>query len=447
MDPAILFKTNKRSYFRSSSFVMALLFTVILGVASAILGYSGYYLNRTHFIMSIEEILDTEYSYLKSAEARGQLQTVLDERLRNPSRIYYLTKNEDHFFLGNITSYPSNVEELKEGLIYFTQENSRSFFAAKSYELGQNYKILIGSDMSDLIYTERVILWMGAVTILLMMLVIIVSYLISTFVVSRTNSIAETARNIMDTGDLSQRIIIDSRWDDLSNMAHVLNNLLARIEELMFGIRRVADNIAHDLRTPLTRLRNNLDTLVQEVQGDKVDRLMADADHILSTFQAVLRISKIENAPSKEHFKECDLKQIISDVLELYEPLTAEKSISLTSHIISSAPYFGDINLLFQMYANLLDNALKFTPAGGEISVSLEKGDGDKFITKIKDTGVGISDEDKKYVFDRFYRGEKSRSSEGNGLGLSMVLAVVQLHQGRISLESPEIGLCIVVEL
>lgn len=447
MDPATSFKTNNRSYFRSSSFMMALLFTVMLGMASGILGYSGYYLNRNHFILGIEEILDTEYSYLKSSETRGQLKAVLDERLANTNRIYYLTQADNQLVSGNISSYPSDAQSLKDGLIYFTREKTHNIYGAKSYKLGGGHTILIGSDMSDLVYTERVILWMGAVTILLMMLVIIVSYLISTFVVNRTNQIAETARGIMETGDLSQRIVIDSRWDDLSNMAYVLNNLLSRIEELMSGIKRVADNIAHDLRTPLTRLRNNLETFSKDPQSEKIERLMDDADHILSTFQAVLRISKIENTSSKEHFKACDIKDILTDVIELYEPLAIERSIRLQSDIIPSAPYFGDANLLFQMYANLLDNALKFTPSGGAVRISLTRNEEQKYITIIEDTGVGISEEDQKYVFDRFYRGEKSRSSEGNGLGLSLVQAVIQFHNGRISLENQEKGLRVIIVL
>lgn len=449
MDPAISLKINNRSYFHSSSFVMALLFTVMLGVASGILGYSGYYLNRNHFILSMEEILDTEYSYLKSAETRGQLITVLNERLQNPNRIYFLTKSDDKFIAGNISSYPLNAGALKDGLISFTQEKTGKFYAAKLYTLNDNHKILIGSNMSDLIYTERVILWMGTITILLMMMVIIVSYMISTFVVNRTNHIAETARAIMETGDLSQRIIIDSRWDDLSNMAFVLNNLLSRIEELMSGIKRVADNIAHDLRTPLTRLRNNLETLSKDSQSKEIDSLIDDADHILSTFHAVLRISKIENVLSKEHFIHCDIKDLLNDVIELYEPVATEKSIELRSNLIVSAPYYGDTNLLFQMYANLLDNAIKFTSSGGFVSLSLSfvSNEQYQYITTIEDCGGGISDEDQKYVFDRFYRGEKSRSSEGNGLGLSMVQAVVRLHNGRISLQNHEKGLRVTVSL
>ncbi len=447
MDRVTSLKTNSRGYFRSSSFAMALLFTVVLGIASGILGYSGYYLNRNHFILGIEEILDTEYSYLKSAEARGQLEVVIKDRLNNPNRIYFLTKGDHDVISGNILAYPSLTNYLKDGLVYFTRENTDDYYAAKIYSMNDEYQILIGSNMSDLIYTERVILLMGAVTILLMMLVIIVSYLISTFVVSRTNNIAETARAIMQTGDLSQRIVIDSRWDDLSNMAFVLNNLLARIEELMLGIKRVTDNIAHDLRTPLTRLRNNLETLHHDTPDEKTLNLIGEADHILSTFQALLRISKIENAHSKEHFGHCDIKNIIADVIDLYEPVAVEKSIALQSELLSSAPYFGEANLLFQMYANLLDNAIKFTPNGGAVSIRLHRNGVYQYVTIIEDSGGGIPETEQKYVFDRFYRGEKSRSTDGNGLGLSMVKAVVSHHNGIIALENHGIGLRVTLSL
>jgi signal transduction histidine kinase len=447
VDQAISLKNKSRSYFRSSSFVMALLFTVMLGGASGILGYSGYYLNRNHFILGIEEILDTEYSYLKSAEASGDFESVINERLSKPNRIYYLTKDNHTFISGNISAYPSITENLKDGIFYFNREHTDEPYAAKLYNMKDGNKILIGSNMSDLIYTEHVILLMGAVTILLMMLVIIVSYLISNFVVSRTNHIAETARTIMQTGDLSQRIIIDSRWDDLSNMAYVLNNLLSRIEDLMNGIRRVSDNIAHDLRTPLTRLRNNMETLHRDTQNIKITHLIEEADHILSTFHAVLRISKIEDAPSKEHFSTCDIRKIISDVIDLYEPLAADKTISLDPDLMGPAPYHGDANLLFQMYANLLDNSIKFTPTGGSIRISLCYGLEGEFVTIIEDTGGGVSEADQKYVFDRFYRGEKSRSSEGNGLGLSMVRAIVMLHNGGITLENHGEGLRVIISL
>jgi signal transduction histidine kinase len=441
VDQAILSKARYRRYFRSSSFMMAVLFTVILGIAASILGYSGYYLNRNHFIFSMEQTLDSEYRYLSQAQEKGELQAWLKNQLKVQDRIYLLMGNDMTKIMGNLDEIPPQVDRLREGILYFTPNGQPDTYAAKIYTLSSGQGLLIGSNMEDLLYTERVILWMGAATIILMMAVVIVSYLISTFVVSRTNHIADIAQNIIDTGDLSRRIDIDSRWDDLSAMAIVLNMLLAKIDDLMIGIRRVADNIAHDLRTPLTRLRNNIEMIEADDKNEQqLQKVINDANHILSTFHAVLRISKIENAPSKENFKICDIGRILHDIVELYEPLADEKRILLIHNNSGSFEYYGDTDLLFQMVSNIIDNAIKFTPDQGKIVVSISK-QNEKIHIAIEDSGIGIPESDFKYVFDRFFRGERSRTIQGNGLGLSMVQAVVRLHNGQIALENLNPGL------
>jgi len=429
--------------------MMALLFTIILGGAAAILGYSGYFMNKNYFILNIEKILDTEYRYLSEANERGQLEDVLEKQLLVSGRIYFLGDKNNQMIIGNFESLPQTMSALGHDIFYFSPNGQSEVYAAKIYKIGNERTLLVGENMSDLLYTEKIILMMGGATIILMMLVILVSYLISHFVVSRTNRIAETAQTIMQTGDLSRRITIDSRWDDLGHMAYVLNTFLSRIEELMFGIKKVADNIAHDLRTPLTRLRHNLENIQSDKKydEDKFEGVIREADHILSTFQAVLRISKIENAPATSHFKLCDLGKIVNDVIELYEPLASEKSIIITKMVLPTAPFEGDSDLLFQMMANILDNAIKFTPNSGEIIVSLRVTDEGRYQIECQDSGGGIQHNDINFVFDRFYRGEKSRHTDGNGLGLSMVKAIVNLHKGIVFLRNTEKGLKVSVIL
>lgn len=285
--------------------------------------------------------------------------------------------------------------------------------------------------------------WLSILSIALMIIVIAASFVISIFVVSRTNRIALTAKDIMDTGDLSQRIIIDSRWDDLSNMAYVLNAFLDRIEVLMQGIRQVSDNIAHDLRTPLTRLRNNLETLRSQDLSDEMqpvyEVMISEADHLLNTFNALLRIARIETGKQKTQFVDINFKKIVCDVIDLYEPLAEEKHISITSDL-SEAQYNGDRDLIFQALANILDNAIKFTPTDGAISIKLTRSEGRSILT-IRDNGPGIPEGEQDKVFDRFYRSESSRTTPGNGLGLSLVEAVVKLHAGSISLKNLGPGL------
>jgi signal transduction histidine kinase len=294
--------------------------------------------------------------------------------------------------------------------------------------------------------------WLSLLSISLMAIVIFVSFIISTFVVNRTNRIATTAKIIMDTGDLSKRIAIDERWDDLSNMAYVLNAFLARVEDLMHGIRRVSDNVAHDLRTPLTRLVNNLESLRAHdaISNDESARLACESmidetTRLLETFNAMLRITRVETGAMRQDFTTLALDNILSDIIELYEPLAEQKNIQI-QHDISPQSCTGDANLLFQAFANILDNALKFTPDGGTVAISLQSA-GERTLCVFRDTGPGIAEADRLKVFDRFYRADSSRTHEGNGLGLSLVAAIIALHNGQITLADANPGLCVQITL
>jgi signal transduction histidine kinase len=333
-------------------------------------------------------------------------------------------------------------------------ETKRKYYKSSSFKMAVLFTILLSFSTAILGYfiyaytqgqqidTNRVaisndayelILWLGVACIFFMSLVVAISYFLSFFVVSRINIIAETAKDIMETGDLSRRISIDKRWDDLSNLAYILNDLFARVEQLMQDVRQVSDNIAHDLRTPLTRMRNQLEVMKNNNnEPEKVEKLMAEADGLLQTFNALLRITNIEKGERRTKLEELKLNKIIKDVVELYEPIAEEKGIKITSDY-QNISYAGDKDLLFQALANLLDNAIKFSPDGGNINIILEQVNG-RPVIEIKDTGVGIDKADKAKVFDRFYRADSSRNSPGSGLGLSLVSAVIKLHKGTIEL-------------
>lgn len=290
--------------------------------------------------------------------------------------------------------------------------------------------------------------WLAVTVIALMLVVIGTSFFISIFVVTRINTIARTARDIMATGDLSRRIEISSKWDDLSYLALTLNALLERTEQLMQGIRQVSDNIAHDLRTPLTRLRGRLEDLrdnprLQENREvvQTADSLIAEADHLLEVFQALLRIGSITRGQRHKPFAPFALDTVLRDVIELYEPLAEEKHIALQCH---TAPVeaSGDRDLVFQALANLMDNAIKFTPDHGRVDIRCEQNDAGSTVA-VCDNGPGIPETERDRVFDRFYRTHASRNAPGSGLGLSLVAAVVELHGGRITLRDHRPGLCV----
>ncbi|MFO0389434.1 MAG: sensor histidine kinase [Alphaproteobacteria bacterium] len=283
----------------------------------------------------------------------------------------------------------------------------------------------------------------GIIVIVLMSLVVLVSFIISHFVVNRINTIAQTARDIIDTGDLSQRIQINTKWDDLSNLAQLLNHFLDRNEALMDGIREVSNNIAHDLRTPLTHLRNQIEDMKsRDVNENDMEDLLTEADQILVVFNSLLRISNIEKGTRYQAFEEVDLHALLGDVVELFEPVAEEKNIQVLHKKSSDITINGDRHLLFQMFANIVSNSIKFSPVGSDVIISATPSE-----VIIADRGTGIADAEKELVFRRFYRSDASRSTEGNGLGLSLAKAIIDLHQGSIALEDNHPGLRVRVKL
>ncbi len=420
---------NKRQYAKSSSFLMALLFTVLCGAAALSFGYFIHYFAKGHFVQNTQAVLDSEIKYIT---ALGTLPAPSEY----PERIYIPLSNDGKLPEG--FHAPSN--RLAEGLLVFDNPNTSQRFAARIQTLPDEKKILIGTDITEVSHDFRFMQWIGIASISFVMIVVFISYLISVFVVRGTNKIAETAHEIIKTGDLSRRVEMTSHWDDLSNMASALNMLLSRIEELMLGVRQVSDNIAHDLRTPLTRMRSHIETLQKEAKNPQpYDDLLKETDQILATFNALLRIARIETERQRSQFETLDLHNLLNDVIEFYQPLAEDKGITISAEL-QTAQYRGDRNLLFQAFANLIDNAVKFTPEGGLVNIDLKHNQGHLAVV-IQDNGPGVPEDQKAKIFERFYRTEKCRSVPGVGLGLSLVSAVISLHGGSISIENAQPGL------
>jgi len=267
--------------------------------------------------------------------------------------------------------------------------------------------------------------------------------------VRRIESINQASREII-SGDLGRRIPTRNTGDDFDVLADNLNAMLDRIGSLMEDVRRVSDNIAHDLRTPLARLRNRLEELHLQSSGsganpDGIEQAVAEADRLLNTFNALLRIARIESQHGEESFTAIALGDLVRDVAELYEPLMEEKSQTLEMQLNGEVTLSGDRDLLFQAIANLLDNATKYTPAGGGIRIELARLNG-KGRLVIADSGPGIPEAAREKGFQRFFRLEQSRTTPGNGLGMSLVAAVVTLHRMSIRLEDNRPGLRVVID-
>lgn len=279
----------------------------------------------------------------------------------------------------------------------------------------------------------------------------------SRLAVRRTGEIVDTSDRIM-AGDFSQRVPVAGSGDELDRLAGNLNAMLDRIESLMAGLREVSDNIAHDLKTPLTRLRTRAEEALRDGDPaqtrDGLGRVIEDADELIKTFNALLLIARLEAGALEGASETFELSELVRDVAELYEPVAEEAGLTLVCHADEAARVVANRQLVGQAIANLIDNAIKYGPrpghgegsAGADITVALAVTETEAAIS-VSDRGPGIPASDRERVLKRFVRLEASRTWPGTGLGLSLVAAVGRLHGGRILLEDNAPGLGIVLAL
>lgn len=252
----------------------------------------------------------------------------------------------------------------------------------------------------------------------------------------------QMAMKIFNSGNLRERMPVKGK-DEFSVLAHNMNAILDKMEKLFQGIRQVSDNIAHDLRSPLARLRVDVEVTLQENNPQNyrmtLDRVLTELQNMQDIFQSLLSLGQAEAGSMKIRKKPINLSQLLEDIVELYGPLAEDKGLIFDADIPPDLMIDGDRQLLAQALSNLLDNAVKYVPEGGKISLSATIKD-DKAEVRINDSGPGIPQEMRKKVFDRFVRVDPSRTLPGTGLGLSLVKAFIELHQGSITLSESKLG-------
>jgi signal transduction histidine kinase len=255
----------------------------------------------------------------------------------------------------------------------------------------------------------------------------------------------ESATQPIMRGDLHQRLPVSNRGDELDRLAAVVNDMLDQIERLMGEVKGVCDSIAHDLRTPLTRLRSQLYRVQQELNEDDphvslIERCASDVDEVLARFRALLRISELEDRRRREGFIDVDLGGTLERVHELYAPLAEDQQLQFELHAEPGLIVQADPDLLFEAVGNLVGNAIKFTPVGGQVSLSVRRTGPGLAHIEVADNGPGIPAEQRHAVWQRFYRGEGNRETSGHGLGLSIVAAIAKLHDFELSIDGDGVG-------
>jgi len=260
--------------------------------------------------------------------------------------------------------------------------------------------------------------------------------------VSGVQAVTRTAR-IISAGSLEERVPVHTRGDEIDQLATTFNAMLDRIQQLVEGIREISDNVAHDLKSPLTRIRGAAEIALTTGKSMlEFERMAAssieECDRLLDMINTMLMISQTEAGVNAMVKADVDLTQIVQDACELFQPMAADKGVHLEWGDVEAANLQGDLSFLQRLVANLVDNAIKYTQADGRVNVSLHTKKNHEIVLTVVDTGVGILETELPHVFERFYRCDPSRSTTGAGLGLSLAKAIAEAHQGRIHVESRE---------
>jgi len=443
------------AYTKSSSFVVSFFFIFLLMLGVGFNSYTLSVANDDLLIRETQAAIQSDlggFRSLYNSSGRKAVQQAVDERVSSYANdfLYYFKDQQDQYIAGNLAQWPKdNIALVKNGVLdiqaTLAQNSPQKRHKSKGteeraiamiIEFNNGDSLLVARSVQDIDFAVTIAQTSSWVMIVIVFVLAISSLGVAYYVVSRINKIAETADAIITTGNLSDRLYVESDWDDLSKLTLVLNQLLDQIEMSVRAITAVSDNIAHDLRTPLTRLKGHIEEL--DNSNDK-GRLLNECDNILAIFNSLLRISDIESSTKISGFSPVRLDEIVEDAVDLYSPLVEAKNITLHYEADSIADFIGDRDLLFQSFANVLDNAIKFTPDNGKIDVKLKQQDR-QVVFSVDDSGAGVSAASFSKLTQRFYREEKSRSTSGNGLGLALVNAIVSLHNGRIWFEPSRIS-------
>jgi signal transduction histidine kinase len=433
----------------SSTFKLALIAIGTFGVITAAI-FAYVYLATTSYVRSRSdrEIL-TEISSLKETyerSGREGLIALIGAHLADKSfadHVYLLTDPSLRVLAGNLREWPQTTAG-PAGWIEFRGAKTspggggRPLLRAIVQTFPDGDRLVAGLEISDLdSFAASIKAAVISGVVLIFALAAMASVLVTRRTVGRIEQINATSRAIMASG-LDQRIPLRGSHDEWDRVAENLNQMLDRIETLMGEVKQVSDNVAHDLRTPLTRMRGRLEKAFLGQRSAESDQALigdtiADLDAVLRIFASIVRISQIETQARKGGFRTVNLVEIAGEVVELYDAAAEQYGTRLVLTGDREVMATCDRDLIFDAIANLVDNALKHGRAGGEVVVACEMTGGQPVIS-ISDDGPGIPPCEHEHVFKRFYRLEQSRYTPGNGLGLSLVAAVARLHGARIEL-------------
>lgn len=437
-----------RDLIRTTTFRLAMAQAAVFIVFAFALLSTVYLTTAGQLTRDAELSADQEFEGLTRLYAEGglrRLNEAMIQRLGAASgAIYVLADANGSVITGHFDALPATPESESERIVFqferreadgqITRRNARGRIG----RLLNGPILLVARDMGDaaaVVNRVTSAVWTGAA--LGLALSLLAGIIASRQAARRAEALSRTARDVM-AGDLGRRAPTWGAGDEFDSLAADINAMLGRIERLVQASRTAGDSIAHDLRTPLTRMRQRMEEALAQAPEAERDRealrkALEETDQVLSTFNAILRLSRVQSAAGWT-LKPVDLTQILADLAEFYEPAAEEAGVVFQAAIPPALRVSGDGTLLAQAMSNLIENALKYTPAGGRVEVAARRLATGEIEAAVRDSGPGIRPEDRERATERFVRLEAARTTPGAGLGLSLVSAVAELHKGAFTL-------------
>lgn len=444
--------------FKSTAVRLSALYIVLFALCAAFLVFYVTGLSERILSNQTRDALRQEVQEIQGAFDRGginQLLRMLERRARQPgANLYVIASPNGEILAGNVASVQPGVFD-REGWTEFPFRYQRytdsggvkrHLATANVLVLDNGLRVLIGRDLGEPGKLRQLVRQALMVALLIMGVgAVVIWFAIGRNALKRIDRVSAASQKIA-AGDLSQRLPISGSGDEFDRLSSALNGMLARIEHLNEGLRQVSDNIAHDLKTPLTRLRNKAtDALDEDDEASRkaaLETIIAESDQLIRTFNALLMISRVEAGSIAAELTDIDVSAIAADSAELYEPVAEEEGQTMVCAISPGLSVRGNRELVGQAIANLIDNAIKYGGQGedgSQIGITVSRGS-DGVEVRISDEGPGVPADKRADVVKRFVRLDKSRSKPGTGLGLSLVEAIMALHGGRLVLSDTRVN-------
>jgi signal transduction histidine kinase len=434
---------------RTASFGLAVLYALLFAVSALILGTIVYWTVQASLDRQMLTRLDAEIDLLQQEFRSEGLQELLKEvRERTnyfPALEYLVLDADGYRLVGDLPAIPPGVGWTDVSIPANAHVRGGRKFRVRSVVLGDGVRLVVGDDLGPMQDIQTAFLEaLGWALLAFLLLSLSGGLLLSRRFLQRVDTITHTAEAIIG-GEFQSRVPLRGTNDNFDRLSHTLNRMLDRIQELMESLSQVSNDIAHALRTPLGRLRQKLERARASAENNSkcesaIDAAVIETETILDTFSALLRIAQIEASTRSAGFRELDLSMLFETVTEAYATVAEDQGKAISARIAPSIRSWGDKDLLTEMLASLLDNAITHTPPGAHIEVSLVNG-GLQAVASVADDGPGVPRAERERIFRRFYRLERSMHVPGSGLGLSMVAAVADLHGLQLHATDNEPGL------